>query len=128
MKKVKECFLLFVIAFIFIQSCKKKDDDDTNNSRLIKYEVSGTYSGGVIASYISANGGTINETVTLPWSKEVNYNSNVSAAVMAVSGNGGTAGQQVKVVVLKGGTQISSTTVTADNTGSFSSSVPVITF
>lgn len=119
---------LFTVAFIF-SACKKDDTSNNNSSRTLKYEITGSYSGSLIASYTTATGGTANETITtMPWSKEITYASNVSAAIIAISGNGGTVGQQVTVVVKKGGTQVSSTTATADNSGSFSRSAPVITF
>ena len=129
MQKIKFWFLLPVFALIVIQSCKKKDGNMSARSRTIQYEISGNYTGSLVASYTTATGGTTNESVSIrPWRKEIIYNSNVSAAIIAISGNGGTAGQQVTVVVKKGGTQISSTTATADNAGSFTRSAPVITF
>lgn len=123
-------FMLSVFAFVMMfGACKKDDSTNNNSSRVLKYEISGSYSGSVVASYTTATGGTVNETVTvLPWSKEITYASNVSAAIIAISGNGGTAGQQVTVTVKRGGTQVSSTTATAGNAGSFSRSAPVVTF
>ncbi len=130
MKKMKAYFLLVLIASMTILSCEKDNGNNNNNSsRVIKYEVSGNYTGSMIASYTTASGGTTNETMPgLPWSKEVTYASNVTAAIIAVTGNGGVPGQQVTVIVKKGGSQISSTVMTADNAGSFSKSAPAVTF
>lgn len=129
MQKLKFWFLLSVFALIVMQSCKKKDGNTSAGSRTIQYEIYGNYTGSLVASYTTATGGTTNENVTIrPWHKEITYNSNVSAAIVAISGNSGTAGQQVTVVVKKGAVQISSTTATADNAGSFSRAAPVITF
>lgn len=115
---MKAYFLLVLIASMTILSCKKDNGNNNNNnsSRAIKYEVSGNYTGSMIASYTTTSGGTTNETMPgLPWSKEVIYASNVTAAIIAVTGNGGVPGQQVTVVVKKGGSQISSTAMPADN-------------
>jgi hypothetical protein len=126
---MKHLFLLLLCIFCLFVSCKKKSTNDNNTSRVVKYEISGNFSGTLFASYTTASGGTANEQVTsLPWSKEITYASNVSAAIIAFSGNGGTAGQQVTIVVKKGGTQVSSTPVTAGSSGSFSQAAPVVTF
>lgn len=117
---------LFTIVLLF-GACKKNDQPNKNTSRTLKYEVNGSFSGSLVVSYTSASGNTVNDTrATLPWSKEITYESNVSAAIIAISGNGGTVGQQVTVIVKRGNTQVSSTTATADNSGSFSRSAPVV--
>jgi hypothetical protein len=117
---------LFAIVLLF-GACKKNDQPNKNASRTLKFEVNGSFSGSLVVSYTSASGNTVNDTrATLPWSKEITYESNVSAAIIAISGNGGTVGQQVTVVVKRGSAQASSTTATADNSGSFSRSAPVV--
>lgn len=105
------------------------DKDDKELSRTISYELAGNYTGSLIASYTTATGGTNNDPVTaLPWNKEITYDSNVTAAIFAISGNGGTTGQQVTVVVKRGSTLVSTTVATADASGSFSKPVPTIIF
>ncbi len=128
MKKMKIFVCLFSVLSILGTSCSK-DSDNKNTSRVLKYEVTGNFGGSLIASYTTASGGTSNETMPgLPWSKEVTYASNVTAAIIAITGNGGTVGQQVTVIVKKGGSQISSTVFTADNAGSFSKTAPQVIF
>ncbi|MBN8688160.1 MAG: hypothetical protein J0M10_14135 [Chitinophagales bacterium] len=120
-----KCTGLLLVLFLHF-SCGK-DTDNNNNSRVVTYELTGNYTGTKFASYTTSTGGTANETITtLPWTKEITYNSNLTAASIAVSGNGGTSGQQVKVVIKKGGTIISTTIATADNTGSFTRSALVM--
>lgn len=115
-------FFVLIASF----SCSK-DKDDTNNSRVVTYELTGNFTGIKFASYTTTTGGTANETVaTLPWTKEITYNNSVTAAAFAISGNGGTTGQQVTLVIKKGGTIISTTTATADNAGSFTRSALVM--
>lgn len=119
---------LVVITFINL-SCQKDESSPTAASRVIRYEVSGNYTGSLVASYTTAGGGTTNESVSsLPWSKEIKYNTSVAAAILAFSGNGGVAGQQVTIIVKKGGSQISSTPAIAGSTGSFTITTPVVAF
>lgn len=116
----------FLLVILLNFSCDK-DNDNNNNSRVVTYELTGNFTGVKFASYTTASGGTTNETVaTLPWTKEITYNSSLNAATFAVSGNGGTTGQQVTLVIKKGGTTISTTIATADNTGSFTRSALVM--
>lgn len=119
--------LLFFTSFV---SCKKKIDDTlASTSRAIRYKVIGNFTGTMFASYTNAGGSTANEPVSsLPWNKEITYNKTVTAAIVAFSGNGGVAGQQITIVVEKGDRQVSSTTAIAGGSGSFTQSSPVITF
>jgi hypothetical protein len=123
-------FILLLFAFVLLFSaCKKDDTTNGNSSRVLKYGISGNYSGSLVVSYTTASGSTANETITvLPWNKEVTYASNVTAAIIAISGNGGTAGQQVTVVVKRGDSKVSSTTATANSYGSFTKAAPAVTF
>lgn len=128
---MKTLLLSFVAIIFALSSCNKddKDDNQPGSSRTIRYELTGNFSGLLIASYTTAAGSTANETVSsLPWNKEITYASNVTAAIIAVSGNGGSIGQQVTVVVKRGGNRVSSTVITANNSGSFSQAAPVVTF
>lgn len=126
---MKQCISALLWVVLLFTACSKDEKPTNNSSRTLQFEISGNYTGNIFASYTTAAGGTANETVgTVPWRKEVTYTSGVSAAIIAVSGNGGTVGQQVSVVVKRGNTQVSSTTATADNSGSFSRSAPVVVF
>ncbi len=105
-------------------SCKK----DKTNSRTLRYELSGAFTGTLFASYTTASGGTANDPVTTAWNKEITYASNVTSAIIAISGNGGVPGQKVTVVVKRDGRQLSSTVATADASGSFSKPAPTVIF
>ncbi|MCU0384481.1 MAG: hypothetical protein MUE38_00520, partial [Flavihumibacter sp.] len=73
--------------------------------------------------------GTTNEQVSsIPWTKELTYSSNITAAILAVSGNGGTAGQELTIIIKRGNRQVSSTKAVANNIGSFTIAAPVVTF
>lgn len=111
-------------------ACSSKDDNKPsgNSSRTLQYQVTGNFSGSLYASYTTAGGGTANDPITLPWNKEITFASGVTAAAVVISGNGGVAGQQVTIVVKRGGSQISSTPATADASGSFSQAAAPVVF
>lgn len=129
MKKI--ALILFAASALF-SSCSKDDDNETiNTSRTLHYSLTGNFSGtNLIVSFTTANGGTSNEQINiLPWDREITYNSNVTAANIAVSGNGGTAGQQVTLIIKRRNTVIGTPTVaTADASGSFTKAAPVVVF
>jgi hypothetical protein len=120
-----------MVVTVFI-SCKKDSDKKPDTaSRNIRYEISGNFTGtALIASYTTAGGGTNNDPITsLPWTKEITYATNVAAAIIAISGNGGVAGQKVTIVVKRGGSQVGTPIdAVADASGSFSKSAPAIVF
>jgi hypothetical protein len=128
MKKIS--FALITLLFLATSCSKDKDDNPGTSSRVVKYEITGNFTGSLIASYTTAPGGTANEAVpSQPWTKEITYASTVTAATMVLSGNGGVTGQKVTLVVKRGGTAVGAPTVfTADAAGGFSSSGPVIVF
>ncbi len=92
---MKKIALILFVSLMLFSSCNKDDDNETiNTSRTLHYSLTGNFSGtNLIVSFTTANGGTSNEQINiLPWDREITYNSNVTAANIAVSGNGGTAG------------------------------------
>lgn len=129
---MKKMAFLTLASLTLFTSCSKDEDQLTvNTSRTLVYSVSGNFSGtNLIVSYTTANGGTSNEQLTsLPWNKQVEYNSSVTAAIIAVSGNGGVAGQQITLTVKRGNTVIGTPTIaTADASGSFTKAAPVVVF
>jgi hypothetical protein len=128
---MKNISFALITLLILVTSCNKDNDDNPgSSSRVVKYELSGNFTGGLIASYTTASGGTANETVpAIPWAKEITYASSVTAAAFVLSGNSGVAGQQVTLVVKRGGNQVGTPKVfTANASGGFSESGPVIVF
>lgn len=122
--------LLATLAFL--SSCNSEEGNDPQNtSRTLRYELTGNFTGSnIIAAYTTASGGTITEEIpALPWNKEITFDATVGGANLVVSGAGGLAGQQVTLVIKKGGSQFGTpTTATADAGGTFSISSPVIIF
>lgn len=121
---------LLLSCIVFITSCKKTETSQNSpNTRSVRYEITGNFTGNTFASYTNASGATINEQITsLPWNKDITYASSVTAAILAVSGNGGVSGQQLTIVVKKAGNTASTTRATANSAGSFTITTPVVTF
>lgn len=128
---MKKLVLTLISILIIVVSCKKKDTNPDNSSRTIRYEITGNFTGTLIASFTTAAGATANEQVTsIPWSKEISYSSNVTAAVMSLSGSGGVVGQKITLAIKRSGTQQGiPMEITANNSGTFPpQSSPVIVF
>ena len=130
---MRKSFLgLFVaVAALSFTSCS--DDDDSgnvnNNSRQIKYEITGNFTGDIRAVYTTASGGTTNaEITTLPWQLEFTAQNDVNSAVFAAAGTGGVAGQEVEVTIYQGGQEKGSVEAVVGSDGSFSASAPAVTF
>lgn len=127
---MKKIAFILLTASTFFSSCSKDDDNGPNTSRTLQYNITGNFSGNLYASYTTAGGGTSNDPVTsLPWNKEITFNTSVTAANIVISGNGGATGQQVTLIIKRGGNTIGSPTVaTADASGSFTKAAPVVIF
>lgn len=124
--------IALLTALTVFASCSNDDDNEPQNtSRTLRYELTGNFSGSnIITAYTTASGGTVTEQITsLPWSKEITFDTNVGGANIVVSGAGGIAGQQVTLVIKKGGNALGTPiTATADSGGTFTMSSPVVTF
>ena len=128
---MKKLTIAIITVFAILVSCKKDSDDKpTGSSRTLRYEVTGNYTGKFIAAYHTTSGGLTNEEVTsLPWSKEITYQSNVAAASIGVGGAGGVAGQKVTLVIKRGGIQEGAPIEqTVNSQGAFSIQGQVIVF
>lgn len=127
---MKKLALAFVVVLTVLVSCKKDEKKNPEpSSRTLRYEITGNFTGSLVASYTTASGGTSNDQVTLPWNKEINYAQSVTAAILAVSGSGGTAGQKVTVVIKRGGVQVGETIeAIAGSSGGFTKAAAPVVF
>lgn len=108
------------IAFTFV-SCKKDDtpDEPRKNSRSVKYEITGNYTG-KLNIVTNSNIGTMDSynDISVPWTKELTYPDNV--IFVGIGGNSSTvgiAGQTVTLKVYSGGNLIYTKIVTAGTNG-----------
>lgn len=122
---------LITILTVFASCGNDEDTEPRNSSRTLRYELTGNFSGSnIISAYTTASGGTVTEQInSFPWNKEITFDSTVGGANIVISGAGGIAGQQVTLVIKRGGSLLGTpTTATADAGGTFTISSPVITF
>ncbi|MBN8650592.1 MAG: hypothetical protein J0L67_04155 [Cytophagales bacterium] len=123
--------LVFITALTIFASCGNEENEPQPTSRTLRYELTGNFSGSnMIAAYTTASGVTVTEQITsLPWNKEITFDTNVTGANLVISGAGGIVGQQATLVIRKGGSQVGTPiTATVDAGGAFTLSSPVILF
>lgn len=109
---------LLIIAIILLAVSCGKDDVKPVKSRDIKFEVTGNFSGTMDATFITANGGATNESISsLPWTKSITYQSSVSGTTITIGGGGGVSGQTLKVIVFAGSSVVSETRGVANSSG-----------
>jgi len=127
---MKKMFLgLFLAASVLATSCSDDDSGSANNSREIKYEITGNFSGDLTAAYTTASGGaTTAEITSLPWDLEITAAPDVQAVAFSVQGSGGTQGQQIEVKIYQGGREVSSVEATASSDGILVASSPAVVF
>lgn len=105
-KQMKKTFLITLTAFLAIaftfMSCKKDDtpDEPRKNSRSVKYEITGNYTG-KLNIVTNSNIGTMDSynDISIPWTKELTYPNNV--IFVGIGGNSSTAGAAGQTVTLK---------------------------
>jgi hypothetical protein len=106
---MKKLAIALLVVLAIFTSCDKDPDNNNpdNNSRVIRYEVTGNFTGTLTAAYTPASGGVTSEDVnSLPWSKEITYAANVTGASIGITGGGGVPGQKVTLVIKRGGIRI----------------------
>lgn len=122
-KILKPSFLLLLMFSIF--ACNSdplgKPEPFSVNFRSVKYEITGNYTGQLNIIYNdNMSGNTVVAVTTLPWSKSIEYPSNVQGIGIAgntILGQQGVAGQTATLKIFAGGTVVRTTTAIADNNG-----------
>ena len=111
--------LLAVTALLVTANCKK-DSTPTGSSRVVKFELTGNYSGKLDLAYTAADGSTVSATAALPWTKEITYEKTVYG--LGLGGNSaisatGVAGQTVTVKIYSAGNVVKNSTSTTGTNG-----------
>lgn len=113
MKTKNLLFPAIMISILFMLTACKKDKNGSGNGqskRVVKYELTGNYTGKLLVAYTTASGGTASATVnSLPWTKEITYNNTVAGIGIGGGtdvGNVGIAGQTVTIKIFSGGTSV----------------------
>ncbi len=125
-RKIAQFLPIILTAFLLtlIISCNKDDDSGSTdgNSRTVKYELSGTYSGTLIVVYINADGvNQVVDNVTLPWSKEVVVTAADPVALVLQAGSEvggfGQANESMTGNIEVGGVVVKNANVNSTSTG-----------
>lgn len=90
MKNTKSTlFLAMILAVVLVFTSCSSDDDSSPQPRNIKYEITGNYSGRLTVAFSDESGN--NQTISinsLPWSKSLSIDSDVSAIALAAGNSG----------------------------------------
>ncbi|MES2652525.1 MAG: MmpS family transport accessory protein [Bacteroidota bacterium] len=120
---LKKTGLFITLVIFMLGACKKsKDEEPSANNRKIKYEVTGNFTGKLVIVYSdNVSGNTVVSEVTLPWTKEITYASNIH--VIGIGGSSssvGVPGQNATLKIYAGGVVKASQTTSAGTVGELS--------
>lgn len=120
---LKKVSLFPLIVILFLASCKKdKDSSGSTNSRIVKYEITGNFTGKLTIIYNdNVNGNTFVTNASLPWTKEITYPNNVAGiGISAQASTSGTPGQTATMKIYSGGNVVKTSSATAGSLGELS--------
>ncbi len=126
LKIVKSLFILFALLACF-SSCFK-DPPSEPVDRLVKYEITGNYTGKLTIVYNdNVNGNTVSNNDSIPWRKEFRLPLTVTAiGIGAQSSVAGLPGQTVTIKIYSSYNVVKTSTATAGSLGEIV--VPAITY
>jgi len=115
---LKTLAIVMTLAFTAVSCSSDDDKGSANNSRDVKYEITGNYTGTLSTTYFEKGGNALNEDITkLPWTKEFTADAKSLGASLSASGYGGTPGQTLTGKIYVGGKLQNELTATATNDG-----------
>ena len=136
---IKITFLAISVLSLSLTSRKKKEPTPAPvatptstpvNNRVIKYEITGNYTGSLTVAYTNVSGGTESIIATaFPWTKNITYPATVSG--IGIGGNTSVAGAPSQTLILKiysAGNVVSTGTAVTDGNGLINLSTLVYTF
>lgn len=115
---LKTLAIVLTLSFTAV-SCSSDDNNSSeSNSRDVKYEVTGNYTGKLSVTYIEQGGAALIEDITaLPWKKEFTARTDSKGASLSTSGYGGVKGQTLTGKIYVGGKVVEQLTATATEDG-----------
>ena len=114
----KQVILKFIGVAILFCSCSKGGNTNQGNSRQIRYEITGNYSGKLSISYWEKNSPTLTllTKVQIPWSKDVLYTQGVEGIIIrAETDSAGSLGQTATLKIYSNNNLVKSTTASTNN-------------
>ncbi|KAF2341274.1 MmpS family transport accessory protein [Flavobacterium tistrianum] len=115
---LKTLAIVMTLAFTAVSCSSDDDNKGGNNSRDVKYEITGNYSGTTSVTYFEKGGNALNEDLTkLPWTKEFTAEAKSMGASLSAGGYGGVAGQTLTGKIYIGGKLENELTATANSDG-----------
>lgn len=119
-KSLKTLSLILLSALPFLSACKKDSDNNGGaNSRVVKYEITGNYTGKLIVIYNdNVNGNTIVSNAAIPFTKNITYPANITGiGIGAQASVPGVVGQTATMKIYSGGNVVKTVSVTAGSLG-----------
>lgn len=119
-KYLKDVILVLLSGLFFFSSCKKGNDNPGGtNARLVKYEITGNFTGKLTVIYNdNVNGNTVVNNVALPFSKDITYPANTTGiGIGAQASIPGVAGQTATMKIYSGGNVVKTVSATAGSLG-----------
>ncbi|MBX2901675.1 MAG: hypothetical protein KF775_18645 [Cyclobacteriaceae bacterium] len=109
--------LVLLVSTLF--SCSSGDEPTTNKPRIVKYEITGNFSGTFTVVYTSLTGGNrVENNVPIGWSMEMDYPaSTTSIGIGAQATNLGSPGQAAVIKIFVEGKEVKSSSATAGSLG-----------
>jgi hypothetical protein len=122
LKQLSLPVLAFALLVLVMPGCKKDKDDNTPSGKTVKYEITGNFSGAftvIINDNVSGN--LVLYNITLPWSKEIVYDSKVLAVgIGAGVTTYGTPGQTAVMKIYSNGNVVKTSNAAAGSQGEMS--------
>lgn len=112
--------VILLPVLLFFSSCKKENDNTGGtNSRVVKYEIAGNFTGKLIIIYNdNVNGNTVLNNVALPFLKDTTYTANITGiGIGAQASVPGVAGQTATMKIYSGGNIVKTVSATAGSLG-----------
>lgn len=120
-----------LLVLTFFHSCSRDSDDKSPiDSRVVKYELTGTYPAPVEVTYTNEDGALqLIENITLPWSKEITVKTGVTGVGLGATAETlipSTSGKTLSGKIIVGGEVKQSASVFATSSGFLSLSPPLV--
>jgi hypothetical protein len=121
---LKTANIVLLAAILFFTSCSKDNNTPGGggpNSRVVKYEITGNYTGKLTVIYNdNVSGNTVVNDVTLPFIKEITYPATVTGIGIGGHSNipaTGAPGQTATMKIYSGGNVVKTASATAGSSG-----------